>query len=411
MDHSPRRRRRPAQPAANPPSLPREGACVPHRRRRPDPSLPPVSARAARRQAQRRKKAPSRPGARLTLTGLVLGLGSRVSRACAAAGRRLSSGTLTRRENGLATLVAGCIVLLLFSVGGLWRWASGTQRTKETQEAVLSLYEQGVQLAYSQRVTPAPLDSGALAGLQILGTPTPTPVQTPQPAASAQESTAAPTATPQPVYHSIGTQVRTELSALFGTNSELIGWLSISGVLDLPVVYRDNVFYETHDFYGRESQAGTLFLDKNHRLSALTQNLLIHGHNMKDGTMFGRLVQYETSTDYLKQHGIVHFDTLFEEGTYVVFAVMIASYDRTNPYYFDYYSHATFSGEADFTRYMDSVRSRSLYEIAVDVQPTDALLTLSTCLNEERLVILARRLRSGETEAEMRAKLSSAVRK
>ena len=184
-----------------------------------------------------------------------------------------------------------------------------------------------------------------------------------------------------------------------------LGWLSIPGVIDLPVVYRNNVYYETHDFYGREDKAGTLFLDKNHPLRSTTQNLLIHGHNMRDGTMFGRLLQYETNLSYVKDHGIIHFDTIYEEQTYVVFAVMIASFNSSSSRYFDFYTHATFASETEFTNYVYAVRARSLYSIPVDVRADDALLTLSTCLDDDRLVILARRLRDGETEAGLRAQL------
>ena len=57
-------------------------------------------------------------------------------------------------------------------------------------------------------------------------------------------------------------------------NRDTVGWISISGVVDLPVVYRDNSYYLNHDFQGQKSGAGTLFLDQNHPLAAASLLLL-----------------------------------------------------------------------------------------------------------------------------------------
>ena len=316
----------------------------------------------------------------------------------------MHSDALSPQQNAMASLAALAVVLIFIGGGGLLSWNTQTRRTERTNEELLSRYELGQQLAFSQKITPAPLEGSGLSDVVVMA-PTATPAPTAAPTPADDQPTPRPTATPRPVYQTIGTQVRTALTPLYEINSDLVGWLSIPGVIDLPVVYRNNVYYETHDFYGREDKAGTLFLDKNHPLRSTTQNMLIHGHNMRDGTMFGRLLQYETNLSYVKDHGIIHFDTIYEEQTYVVFAVMIASFNSSSSRYFDFYTHATFASETEFTNYVYAVRARSLYSIPVDVRADDALLTLSTCLDDDRLVILARRLRDGETEAGLRAQL------
>ena len=61
-------------------------------------------------------------------------------------------------------------------------------------------------------------------------------------------------------------------------------------------------------------------------------------------------------------------------------------------------------------RYIRQLQLRSEYAIPIDVEPTDALLTLSTCLDEDRLVIVARRLREDETRSDLRALIRMATK-
>ena len=118
--------------------------------------------------------------------------------------------------------------------------------------------------------------------------------------------------------------------------------LYTSNVLDLPVVYRNNSYYLTHDFNKNKSTAGTIFLDENHPMTERTQNLLLHGHNMKDGTMFGRLAQYEKNLEYLKAHAFIDFSTLWHQERYVVFAVLDVSLDIGDDRFVEYFAHPTF---------------------------------------------------------------------
>ena len=183
-------------------------------------------------------------------------------------------------------------------------------------------------------------------------------------------------------------------------NPDTIGWLGIGGVVYQPVVYRDNEFYLTHDFTGAKNASGTLFLDENSPLTGETQNLLIHGHSMNDGSMFGILTHYR-KLDFLRQHPLITFSTLWQKESYAVFAVLQVSSKVEDAAYFNYFDHATFMSDAEFNGYIRELRARSKFEIPVDVEPTDALLTLSTCLDDDRLVIVARRLRVGETRDEL----------
>ena len=203
---------------------------------------------------------------------------------------------------------------------------------------------------------------------------------------------------PQTVaFHRTDLDILPELRELTGKNPDTVGWISISGTVHLPVVYRDNIFYLDHDFTGAKNASGTLFLDESSPINADTQNLLIHGHSMNDGSMFGILTHYR-KLDFLRQHPLIAFSTLWEKESYAVFAVMLVSSKTGDANYFNYFSNPTFASDADFNAYIAQVAARSEFTIPVDVEPGDALLTLSTCIDDDRLVVMARRLRPGETK-------------
>lgn len=241
--------------------------------------------------------------------------------------------------------------------------------------------------------------------------PTEAPAPTPPPAQEARQTvTPVPETVKTTQYQRMGGTPLAQMEALHAQNTDLVAWLTIDNVLDLPVVYRDNSYYLTHDFAKNKSTAGTIFLDENHPMTEKTQNLLLHGHNMKDGTMFGRLTQYEKSIDYLKAHPFVDFSTLWHQERYVIFAVVDVSLDTSSENFLDYFAHPRFSSDAEFASYIRRAELASMYAIPMDVKPSDALLTLSTCLEENRLVVIARRQRDGESKASLRETVNMAVR-
>ena len=130
---------------------------------------------------------------------------------------------------------------------------------------------------------------------------------------------------------------------------------------------------------------------------------------MKDGSMFGILTHYR-NLDFLRRHPLIAFSTLWEKEAYVVFAVLVVSSRTGDTGYFNYFDHATFTSGEDFDSYILALRNRSRFEIPVDVECGDALLTLSTCIDDDRLVVAARRLRVGETKDELSAAVEAAYR-
>ena len=229
--------------------------------------------------------------------------------------------------------------------------------------------------------------------LSAMVMPDGSPIEVPETAALPSVTTEVIKAT---AFHRTDLDILPEMRELAQKNPDTVGWISISGTVHLPVVYRDNTFYLDHDFTGAKNASGTLFLDENSPINADTQNLLIHGHSMNDGSMFGILTHYR-KLDFVRQHPLIAFSTLWEKESYAVFAVLQVSSKTDSPNYFNYFSYPTFGTTSAFADYIAGVKARSLFTIPVDVEPDDALLTLSTCLDDDRLVLLARRMRPGET--------------
>ena len=99
------------------------------------------------------------------------------------------------------------------------------------------------------------------------------------------------------------------IQALIAENSDCIGWLSIDGTnISYPVMHTpsDPQKYLRRNFYGKYSQSGVPFLDG--RCSTVGGNLIIYGHNMKNGTMFSDLKKY-LNTDFLNAHRTVRLET------------------------------------------------------------------------------------------------------
>lgn len=112
--------------------------------------------------------------------------------------------------------------------------------------------------------------------------------------------------------------VERNIQALITENADCIGWLSIDGTsISYPVMYTPSEpqKYLRRSFYGQYSQSGVPFLDG--RCDLQSTNLIIYGHNMRNGTMFSDLKKY-LNTDFLNAHRTVKFETTDGVQTFIV---------------------------------------------------------------------------------------------
>lgn len=175
-------------------------------------------------------------------------------------------------------------------------------------------------------------------------------------------------------------------------NSDFVGWLKIEGtVIDYPVLQSDTPnYYLYRDFNKNYSGFGSIFLDEECDPDR-SMNLLLHGHHMKNGSMFAILTQY-TSSDFYEEHKVIYFDTLESFGSYEIVAAL--KVDLANEQHFPYYDFID-GTEEEFNAYIQNCKSRAFYDTGVEATYGDRLITLSTCeytQDEGRMVVVARRI-------------------
>ncbi len=195
--------------------------------------------------------------------------------------------------------------------------------------------------------------------------------------------------------------------SLYEINEDIIGWVSIEDTkIDYPVFQTDNNdFYIDHDMYKNENRYGAVFADSNANITSNgnNRNVVLYGHNMIDGSMFTQLLDYK-NLSFFRENPIVSFDTIYGEAKYKVFAVYIVNAEEKHDdgYVFNYRRPAFQSSDA-FLNFIAETRARSVIDTseAITIEATDELLTLSTCSYEfdnARTVVVARKLRDGESE-------------
>lgn len=191
-------------------------------------------------------------------------------------------------------------------------------------------------------------------------------------------------------------EVLVEYQALKQQYSDLAGWIRIEGTqVDLPVMQNgDNEYYLTRNVDGNEDKNGTLFLDMRNDYLNQSSNLIVYGHNMKTGAMFGGLKQY-LDTSYVPGHEMIQFDTIYEKQTYQIIAVCLSEVGYQDDGKYKYYQFIQSSGSEEFAKFLNSIRECAVYDNTQDVTESDKFLTLSTCnsyVEDGRLFIVAKKI-------------------
>ena len=206
-------------------------------------------------------------------------------------------------------------------------------------------------------------------------------------------------------------EIMEKYKALYEENPDIIGWLTIDDtVIDYPVMQTpDDEEYYLHLGFDRQySDNGCLIMDTDSNVgvgtkeggyfggeSAPSTNLIIHGHTMKSGAMFGNLKLYEKE-DYAKEHNIIKFDSLYESREYEVIAVFYSQVYYTTDTCFKYYKFFEAENQAEFDDWYDNIKELSLFDTGVEAELGDEFITLSCCayhVEDGRFVVVGKRIK------------------
>ena len=184
---------------------------------------------------------------------------------------------------------------------------------------------------------------------------------------------------------------------LFDANEDMIGWLKIPGTeIDYPVMQtmEDEEYYLHRNFFGEKDNNGTLILDTDSDITKTSNNLIIHGHNMKSGAMFGELPEFEKQ-EYAKEHNLIEFYTREEERKYEIIAVFRSKVYTAEDKVFKYYQFFEAKNQEEFDNFYNNIKKLSSFDTGVTAEYGDEFITLSTCVyhtTNGRLVVVGKRI-------------------
>lgn len=197
-----------------------------------------------------------------------------------------------------------------------------------------------------------------------------------------------------------------EYENLYEENDDLYGWIKIENtVIDYPVMYtpEEPNYYIHRDWKKEESKSGTLYVD-GRIIPNETENTIIYGHHMKNGSMFGSLKKYK-DISYYEEHKYIEFDTIYEKAKYEIVAVskaVVYYQDGTNIVTdsppegaFVFYDYVELDTPEKFYEYIDEARENQYYSTGVTTKYGDKLITLCTCdywTKNARLLVIAKKI-------------------
>lgn len=191
-----------------------------------------------------------------------------------------------------------------------------------------------------------------------------------------------------------------DLAALQGVYPDVKGWITIPDTnIDYPVLQSEETepeYYLKHNYRGEWDANGSLFLQWNCEVSE-SQNLIVYGHNMNSGAMFGHLDRF-TASDYWRQHRYLYFQTLHGTSEYEIVSVMKADLSIFP------FQQVDFAGEGSLKEYVRQAKGLGLFETRELCNVSAPVLTLVTCAyewEEARTVLVA--VRKAEVSDDLEA--------
>ena len=187
---------------------------------------------------------------------------------------------------------------------------------------------------------------------------------------------------------------RVEFDELKKQNKDTVAFIKVNNTRIHYVVVKgkDNDFYLNHNFNKEKNIAGWIFGDFRNNFDETDRNLIIYGHNMKDGSMFDTLIKTIDKEWYTnKDNYIVKLITEKGSYKYKVFSTYSVRAE-------DYYINTGFNNDKEFDKFVNTLKDRSVYNYGTEINGTDKILTLSSCIGDgrKRVVLHAKLIKKEE---------------
>lgn len=184
-------------------------------------------------------------------------------------------------------------------------------------------------------------------------------------------------------------EYKVDFEKLKEINNQIVAYLKVNGTkIEYAVVQaKDNNYYLRRNLDKKYNVGGSIFMDYKNKLDGTDKNIVIYGHNIKDGSMFGTLKNILDKEWYNNEENyIIDLTTEKEKLKYQVFSV----YKIENE---DYYIDTKFK-KNEFKKFVNKLKDRSIKDFEIEVTENDSILTLSTCAdnNKYRVVLHAKKI-------------------
>ena len=169
-----------------------------------------------------------------------------------------------------------------------------------------------------------------------------------------------------------------DFKALKEQNDETVGYIKVNNTnIDYVVVqHNDNSYYLKHNFEKSWNDAGWIFADYHNKFDGSDKNIVIFGHNTSDSSMFGTLTN-TLNEDWYNNKDNYQFVFVTEKGTY--YYQVFSTYSIQPE---DYYINTEFIDNDEFSEFIKTIKTRSVYDYGVEVTKDDKILTLSSCIGD-----------------------------
>ena len=175
-------------------------------------------------------------------------------------------------------------------------------------------------------------------------------------------------------------------------NLDTVAYLKVNGTNIEYIVVKgnDNDYYLKHNFNKEYNVAGWIFADYHNKFDETDKNLIIYGHNTKDGSMFGTLKNV-LERNWQENKNNLEIVLITEKGVYKyqVFSTYIITPE-------DYYINTIFKNDEEYINFLNIIKSRSIYDYKEELNVNDKILTLSSCIGDgsKRVVLHAKLIKS-----------------
>ena len=175
-------------------------------------------------------------------------------------------------------------------------------------------------------------------------------------------------------------------------NSDTKGWIKVEGTkINYPFVQSsDNEYYLKHSYDKTSNKKGWVYLDYRNSIDSLSKNTILYAHGLTNNTMFGSMRNVVKKSWYQnKNNHVIKISTPTNNQLWQVFSVYTIEPES-------YYIITKFGTDNEYSNFIQTIKSRSLFDFGVDVTTSDKILTLSSCYDDKKRMVLHAKLISAQ---------------